>query len=48
MGDESAGPEMLNIVNVSVVDTPDKEKTVYCAETENMDSVSTKASPFIN
>ncbi|KAL9980985.1 hypothetical protein ACROYT_G009634 [Oculina patagonica] len=38
MGDDSAGPEMLNIVNVSVVDTPDKEKTVYCAETENMDS----------
>ena len=31
---------MLNIVNVSVVDIPGKEKTVYSAETENMDGVS--------
>lgn len=39
---EKAAPEMVHIVNVSVMDTPgkDKEKTIYCAETENMDSVS--------
>jgi len=37
---EKAAPEMVHIVNVSVMDTPgkDKEKTIYCAETENMDS----------
>ena len=45
--DDNAAAEMLNIINVSVVDTPDKEKTVYCAETENMDSVSIKTRSFI-
>ena len=40
---ERAAPEMVHIINVSVMDSPnrDKEKTIYCAETENMDSVST-------
>ena len=33
---------MVHIINVSVMDTPgrDKEKTIYSAETENMDKVS--------
>lgn len=37
---ERAAPEMVHIINVSVMDSPnrDKEKTIYCAETENMDS----------
>ncbi|XP_068679524.1 complement component 1 Q subcomponent-binding protein, mitochondrial-like isoform X2 [Montipora foliosa] len=37
---DRAAPEMIHIINVSVMDTPgrDKEKTVYSAETENMDS----------
>lgn len=39
---ERAAPEMVHVVNVSIMDAPnmDKEKTIYCAETENMDSVS--------
>ena len=39
---DRAAPEMIHIINVSVMDTPgrDNERTVYSAETENMDSVS--------
>lgn len=37
---ERAAPEMVHIINVAVMDSPgkDKKKTIYCAETENMDS----------
>ena len=33
---------MVHVINVAVMDNPDKDKkkTIYCAETENMDSVS--------
>ncbi|XP_029194269.1 complement component 1 Q subcomponent-binding protein, mitochondrial-like [Acropora muricata] len=38
-GHDSVAPVMVHIINVSVMDTPgrDKEKTIYSAETENMD-----------
>ena len=41
-GHDSVAPVMVHIINVSVMDTPgrDKEKTIYSAETENMDKVS--------
>lgn len=36
---------MVHIINVAVMDSPgkDKKKTIYCAETENMDSVSSNS-----
>ena len=39
---ERVAPEMVHIINVTVMDSPatDKGKAVYSAETENMDSVS--------
>ena len=46
-GDDSAGSEMLNVINVSIMDDSNKDK-VYCAETENMDVVSIKACCIIN
>ena len=37
---EEENEEIINIINVSVLDSSDKDKTVYCSETENLDSVS--------
>ena len=39
---ERVAPEMIHVINVTVMDSPatDKGKTLYSAETENMDSVS--------
>jgi len=35
---EEENEEIINIINVSVLDSSDKDKTVYCSETENLDS----------
>lgn len=39
---ERVAPEMIHVINVTVMDSPatDKGKALYSAETENMDSVS--------